>query len=215
MMTMMMMMMTFIAATGTVSHYCDTDDDDDDDEFEDDIDDDDDDGDDDENEFEDDIGDDDRDDDDVYLFAYKGATQTSGDIIIKVIDDDIYAIGEKYLIEDLKALRANLLTQTKQLLSQQPLASQVPSKHLMTACMTLFNSLGHASSSAAAMWLLQMQSLSTNKWLRDVWMNYSLNPWSNLAYSMSKLDDLHTRNWPYAKRMVQVTYCSSFTQPSM
>ena len=197
-MIMMMMMMTVIAATGTVSHYCDTDDNDDNDD-----------------EFEDDIGDDDRDDDDVYLFAYKGATQSSGDIIIKVIDDDIYAIGEKYLIEDLKALRANLLTQTKQLLSQQQLTSQVPSKHLMTACMTLVNSLGHASSSAAAMWLLQMQSLSTNKWLRDVWMNYSLNPWSNLAYSMSKLDDLHTRNWPYAKRMVQVTYCSSFTQPSM
>lgn len=128
-----------------------------------------------------------------------------------MIDDDVYAIGEKYLIEDLKALRADLLTQTKLLLSQQPSTSQVPSKHLMSACMTLVNSLGHASSSSAAMWLLHMQSLSMNEWLRDVWVNYSLNPWSNMAYSINKLSDLHSREWPHAKRMVQVllaTYLS-------
>ena len=130
---------------------------------------------------------------------------SGGDIVINTsIDDDVFAIGDKYLIDDLKALRADLLKHTKLLLAKQPSTSQKPSKYLSTACMALVESYGHASSSSAAMWILYMQSIATTQWLRDTWTNYALNPWSYAAYSLNKLEDMQSHRWPHSQKMVQV-----------
>jgi hypothetical protein len=77
-------------------------------------------------------------------------------------------------------------------------------KGLHYACIALIEAYGKHRSATAAMWLLQLQSAQASVWLRSVWRDYSLNPTSAVAASVSRLEELCGRGWPVKGALQQI-----------
>jgi hypothetical protein len=87
-------------------------------------------------------------------------------------------------------------------------------KGLHYACIALIEAYGKHRSATAAMWLLQLQSAQASVWLRSVWRDYSLNPTSAVAASVSRLEELCGRGWPVKGALQQIAAEQEFLTSS-
>ncbi len=130
-------------------------------------------------------------------------------------------VGDQILSEEASAARTALTEQARQaavkcsLSSASAGASTVPSfKFLQYACIALVEAYGKHRSAAAAMWLLQLHSAQASAWLRTVWRDYSLNPTSSVACSVSRLEELSGRAWPIKGALQQIAAEQEFLSNS-
>lgn len=137
--------------------------------------------------------------------------------VVEVPEPVIAPYGDAALSADAKEARAALAEQTRSLvpkcstqcasagLNGAPAGAAVPSvRVLQYACLALVEAFGTHRPAAAAMWLLQLHSVTSSTWLRTVWRDYALNPTGAVAGSVSRLEELCSRNWPCKGPILQI-----------
>ena len=114
--------------------------------------------------------------------------------------DILEQIGEKFLGTEVKTAREKLLQRTREVLQQDGLLLLSPAtpaeraggvsllQCVPFACTALVEAHGSNDAAAAAIWLMQLNSVRATEWLRSLWREDALNPLSAAACSIARLE---------------------------